>query len=102
MARPSRGERESIAFSRKNDAFDRPIRFNRSFTDISSCSNRSASLLRQGFLPGPGEFSRTEQYSQIRPKNKDEKSPPALQSCPAAFRLFLDIPHNRLTIAPSS
>src|SRR4051812_37274533 len=34
MTRPSRGERESIAFRRKNERFDRPMRFNLNFTDI--------------------------------------------------------------------
>src|SRR5205809_998801 len=36
MTRPSRGERESIAFNLKNARLDRPMRFNLNFTDIEN------------------------------------------------------------------
>src|SRR5205814_375132 len=75
MARPSRGERESIALRRKNEALDRPMRLNRSFTDISEHSNRPQVFTGKGFLPGLGEISRTEQYIQTAGKNKQPLTP---------------------------
>src|SRR5688500_2518545 len=47
MTRPSRGERESIAFRRKNERLDRPMRFNLNLTDIAFVS-RSLRIAEKG------------------------------------------------------
>src|SRR5712671_2261255 len=91
MARPSRGERESIALRRKNEALDRPMRLNRSFTDISDHSNRPQVFTGKGFLPGLGEISRTEQY--IRMSGKNKLRPPLWHSLTSRFAdLRLSVP----------
>src|SRR5258705_3966489 len=71
-----------MALRRKNALLERPMRLNLSFTDI--CDHLQGSWGEGFFLPGPGlgEFSRTEQYRQIRGKDKRRwiAQPPANRS----------------------
>ena len=75
MTRPSRGERESIAFSRKNGPLVRPILFNLNLTAMQSSVSPKFSRIGeysdgvadlQGFHTGYGQEHVTARWTRPR------------------------------------